>query len=140
MAATIVFNDGSGSQTITPTPPVSRFNRWHPGGEPIGEKAHGVGDGIGYAWTHRTDHIASWELPHLANSDMGKLIAFQLWANKFGVFTMNTGDAGSRSYTQCQIAPGTRIEISDPDPETLEYRLTGTTLNKAGNPMLCIYP
>lgn len=140
MAASIAFNNGSGSQTITPTPTVSRFNRWRPVPDTIGERAHGVGDGVGYQWTHRTDDAVAWTLPHIAHTEMAKVIAFVKWANAFGVFTMNTGDASSRSYSQCQIAPGTRIEISEPDPETLEYTLSGVALNLAGAPMLCLYP
>lgn len=138
-AATIVFNDGSGAQTITPTVSIGRFNRWHPLPDTIGERAIGVGDGIGYQWQHRTDHAVSWALGHLANTDMEKLIDFVVWANAFGQFTINTADSSSRSYTQCQIAPGTRIELSDPHPETLEYTLSGTALNLTGAPMLCIY-
>lgn len=120
MAATISFDDGSGVQTITPSPSHARLNRWRPRPQSIGERAIAVGDGAGYHWAHRTDYGASFELPNIPNTAEAVLQDFLLWANAFGRFTITSNDSESNVYTACQIAPGTFMELSDPDPETLE--------------------
>ena len=141
MPASITFDDGAGAQTITPSPSVSRFNRWQPTPDTIGERANAVADGRLYQWTHRTDFGASFELPHLANSGEAVLQAFLLWANAGGAFTVTTGDSESNVYTEVQVAPGTRAELSDPDPETIEYTLSLTVINVATTPvpLRCVY-
>jgi len=141
MAASISFNDGSGSQTITPTAGDQRFNGWRPLPMTIGERAVGLGDGDTYQWVHRTDYGAAWRLPNLANSTEAVLQAFLLHANQGGVFTLTTDDSEANVYDSCKIAPGTLIELSDPDPETLEYTLTGAVINRAtaATPLRCVY-
>ena|SRR5687768_5113409 len=134
MAATISFNDGSGVQTITPSSTVNRLNKWRPRPQSIGERAIAVGDGAGYHWAHRTDYGASFELPNIPNTSEAVLQAFLLHANAFGLFTITSADSESNTYTACQIAPGTFMELSDPDPETLEYTLYGQVINLSASP------
>jgi hypothetical protein len=133
--------DSAGERTLTGSPAICRFNRWRPVPDTIGERAIAVGDGVGYQWVHRTDYAAAFELPYIAHTNELLLQEFLLWANAFGVFAIDTADSESNTYGECQIAPGTRAEISDPDPETLEYTLTLTALNIAGAPIAlrCVY-
>jgi hypothetical protein len=135
VAASITFNDGSGAQTITPSPSVSRFNRWNPDTVPIGEEAIEWGSGRGHRWTGRDDFLVQLELPHINHTEESKLQDFLVHANRFGVFTITTGDSESNVFTDCQIAPGTRAEISDPDPETLEITLRLTAISVATVPV-----
>jgi hypothetical protein len=135
VAASITFNDGGGAQTITPSPSVSRFNRWNPDTVPIGEEAIEWGSGRGHRWTGRDDFLVQLELPHINHTEESKLQDFLVHANRFGVFTITTGDSESNVFTDCQIAPGTRAEISDPDPETLEITLRLTAISVATVPV-----
>jgi hypothetical protein len=134
--------DSAGERTLTGSHTLVRFNRWHPLPDTIGERDNALGDGVGYQWVHRTDYAASFELPNIAHTSEGLLQEFLLWANAFGPFAIDTGDSESNTYGECQIAPGTRAEISDPDPETLEYTLSVTALSIAVAPIAlrCVYP
>lgn len=135
MAASISFNDGSGVQTITASSSVSRFNRWNPDSAPIGEEAIEWGSGRGHRWPGRVDYLVQFELPNIAHTEESKLQDFLEWANNFGVFTVTTGDSESNVFTDCQIAPGSRAMISDPDPENLEITLRLTALSVATVPI-----
>jgi len=134
MAASISFDDGSGTQTISPSPTRTRFNKWRPRPMSIGERSIAVGDGAGYHWPQRRDYGASFELPNIPNTQERVLQDFLLWANAFGQFTITPDDSESNSYSNCQIAPGTFAEISDPDTETLEYTLTLQVIDLSPSP------
>lgn len=127
--------DSAGERTLVATLPAVRLNRWSPDSFGVGEEAIGVGDGVGYVWTHRTDHLVSFEFPCIA--DYALLQEFQEWANNFGPFAIDTGDPESNSYEECQIASRNsgRVAIGDPDPETLEYTITATVRNIAVSPV-----
>ena len=137
MPASISFDDGSGVQTITPSPSLSRFNRWNPNSDPIGEEAIEWGSGKGHKWPGRDDELVSLELPHIAHTEINKVQDFLKWANRFGVFTITTGDSESNVFTDCQIAPGpeSKARISDPDPENLEITLRLTAISVAAVPV-----
>ena len=134
MAAGISFDDGSGTQTITGSSVVSRFNRWNPNSVPIGEEAIEWGSGRGHKWPGRVDYLVSFELPHIDHTEESKVQDFLEHANRFGLFTVTTGDSESNVFTDCQVAPGTRAEISDPDPETLEITLRVTAISVGSVP------
>ena len=127
--------DSAGERTLTSAAPLARFNAWTPDSFGVGEEAIAVGDGVGYVWTHRTDHLVSLEFTCIA--DYALLQEFQEWANNFGVFAIDTGDPESNSYDECQIASrgSGRVVISPPDRETLEYTLTATVRNIAVAPV-----
>jgi hypothetical protein len=135
MAASISFDDGSGTQTITGSAAVSRFNKWNPDSIPVGEEAFEWGSGAGHRFTGRTDYAVSLELPHIDHTDESTLQDFLEWANNFGTFTITTGDSESNAFAGCQIAPGTRATMSDPDPETLEYTLRLRIISVAVTPL-----
>ena len=128
--------DSAGERTLTASIEAVRFNRWTPDSFGVGEEAIAVGDGIGYVWVHRTDHLVSFEFPCIA--DYALLQEFQEWANNFGPFAIDTGDPEDNTYETCQIASrasDSRVTISEPDPETLEYRITARVRNIATTPI-----
>jgi hypothetical protein len=131
--------DSAGERTLTGAAGIVRFNGWTPDPHDVGEDAIAVGDGKGYKWSHRTDYIASFELSTIADEALAQ--EFVLWANSFGVFSIDTADAQANTYDECQIAPGTRAVLSRPDRETLDYTLTVTALNIAATPvpLRCVY-
>lgn len=139
--ASITFDDGSGSATISPVSSVARFNGWTVPDEYVGEAANAVGDGRLYQWPSRVDYKATFTLADIPYSDQAKLGRFLKYANNGGLFTVTTDDLTSNVYTSCQVAPGTRIELSPPDPETLTYTLTATIVDMSVSPapLLCQY-
>jgi hypothetical protein len=119
--------DSAGERTLTAGSAIARFNRWKPDPRTVGERSHALGDGVGYIWRHRRDYTASFELPEIL--DYGLLDEFLEWANAFGVFSIDTDDSENNTYEECQIAPGTEAEGSEPDPATLARTLRITALN-----------
>lgn len=139
--ASITFDDGSGTQTISPGSSVVRFNGWRPVSRYAGEQANGWGDGRLYQWPGRVDYAVAWELPHLPYSDQQKLEAFLLHANSGGLFVMTTDDLDGNEYSECQVAPGHEIELEGPDPATLDYTLRGVSVDMSASPspLICLY-
>jgi hypothetical protein len=139
--ASISFDNGSGTQTITQGSDENRFNRWHPLPSTAGEEARALGDGYFYQWIHRSDYAVSFEMPNVSNDQEAVVQQLLEWANSGGEFTLTTDDSESNEYTECQVAPRTRLEISDPDPATLEFTIRGTALNVSLTHirMRCVY-
>jgi len=133
--------DSAGERTLAPWSDVARWNRWKVMPATIGERATAVGDGRMYQWSHRTDYGASAILPHIHISDQPLVQEFLLWANAGGEFAIDTGDTDDNSYDECQVAPGTLAECSEPDPETLDLTLTLAWIQVAAVPVpqTCIY-
>lgn len=142
--ASITFTDGIGTATITQADdgmPTSRFNNWRPNPMPIGEAAHGLGDGFLYRFKHRSDYRASFEMPRIKATDEDIVQRFKMHAEEGGVFTVTTDDSESNEYTECQRAPDSEIEFELSDVELLEYTLRLTVLNVATSPvpLRCVY-
>jgi hypothetical protein len=143
--ASITFTDTTGAATLQSAWPssINRFNSWVPFSRPIGEGANRLSNGQRHQFRFRTDYGASFEIRGIANTDVD--IALRLQEHLLGdgnTCTVTTGDASSRVYTTCALAPGTEPELSGPDPETLEYTLSLTVIDVATTPtpMLCEYP
>jgi hypothetical protein len=137
MPAQIRWNpgDSAGERTLPcVAEDTGRFNQVKPMPSPIGEAAIAVGDGKGYRWRHRTDYMASMTFL-VAYSDEALVQEFLEWANNFGEFSIDTGDIESNTYDELQVAPGTEVDCSPPDPETLDFTLTFTALNIAVSPV-----
>lgn len=138
----ITFTDGSGAATLQPSGPasVSRFNNWTPDPDTIGERAFALGDGRLYQFIHRTDYIASFDMPRIPVADEAILQRFLLWAKAGGLFTVNTTDSASNSYSDCQLAPETQPALTL-DREMLEYTLSLTIVHVAAvpTPLRCVY-
>lgn len=135
------WNSGAGEQTLTGASAICRFNGWRRDPHTVGEQAIAWGDGRGYQWPGRDDYTASMTLPHIANADEALVSQFLLWVNAFGLFSIDTADSEDNSYEECQIAPGSRAEVSEPDPETLDLAVSLTALNiaVAPIPLRCLY-
>jgi hypothetical protein len=139
--ASISFTDGSGTVEIsnTLTSVASRFQKWVPLVNPIGPLHHALGTGIPYQYEHRCDHGAKFVLPYIPNtvqSDCTRLLRHLLRA---GSITVDTDDLTGNSYT-CYLWPGSRPELSDPDPVTLERTLTLSVLNSDDDEVMeCLY-
>ena len=111
--ASLAFDDGSGSQTVSSSwpAPANRFSNWIPRPVKIGERATAWGDGKRYQWSGRTDYGASFELPGIARSSEAVLQAFKLWADAGGAFMVTTADSESNAYATCGMAPGAMVEL-----------------------------
>lgn len=135
------WNSGSGEQTLATAVEGGRFNGWRRDPHTVGEQAQAWGDGVGYQWPGRTDYTAAMTLPAIAAADEALVQEFLLWVNAFGAFAIDTADSEDNTYATCQIAGGTRAEVSEPDPETLDLAVSLTALNIAASPvpLRCLY-
>ena len=143
--ATITFNDGSGSQTISSAwpAPANRFNNWISKRRPIGERATAVGDGKRYQFALRTDYGASFQLDGIADNatNQDKLTDFEAWANAGGEFTVTTADpSGTHTYSECALAPDVDVQFVK-DRKRKCISLVLDVINVAASPsqMLCAY-
>lgn len=141
--ASIGFTDATGSATLQPSwpAPANRFRHWVPMQRPIGEGAHGLGDGVRYQFRHRTDYGASFELPGIANTDMDLALRLQEHLLSGGTCSVSTGDANAATYTTCCLAPDGDVEIELDDAAMLEYvvRLSVIDVSVSPAPMVCEY-
>ena len=143
MAASIDFTDTIGAASLTngKSNGADRFGSWVPWQTPIGPTAEALANGIRYAWVHRTDYGARFELRHIPNDRLDIVLRLLSHLAIGGTCTVNTGDSSARSYATCGIAPGWRIENACDfgDPRVIEYTLALNLLNHAGTQMICIY-
>lgn len=123
--------DSAGQRTLEGGSDHVRFNGWRPRPEIVGEEAQAIGDGVGYKWEDREDHLVTFVLPNIDHRDIATLYEFLEWANRFQPFAIETDDYEDNEYAECQVAVGTPAEISDPDPETGDYDLFLTIVNIA---------
>lgn len=143
MASSIQFTDSVGSATLACSWPVpfDRFRNWVPFSRPIGEGANALAEGRRYQFQFRTDHGVRFEMPGILNTDVD--IALRLMAHLIGggLVTVNTGDASSRSYASCGLAPGTEPELTLEDRQLLEYTFAATVIDVSTTPvpLLCEY-
>jgi hypothetical protein len=132
--------DSAGERTLPCVIDTGRFNRWKMMPKVQGEVAEAVGDGRGYIWKQRTDNIASMDLT-IAHDDGALIDEFIKWAmgdsgtGSFGLFTIVTDDADDNEFEDCQIKVGTEIDVSPPDPETLDFTLSMTVVHVALTPV-----
>lgn len=138
--ASISFTDGTGSVTLSNTlsSVASRFQKWVPLVQPVGPLHQALGTGTPYLWEHRCDHGAKFTLPYIPNSAQSDCLRLVRHLLRAGSVTVTTDDAGSRTYT-CYLWPGSRPELSEPDPTTLERTLTLSVLNGTEAVMVCLY-
>lgn len=141
--ASIQFTDSGGAVTLQSAwpAPANRFASWLPFARPIGEGAHELGTGKRHQFRHRTDYGAEFEIRGVANTDVDLALRLEAHLTSGGTVQVNTGDASSRVYMTCCLAPDGAFELSGPDPVTLEYTVRVTLLNIVASPsaMLCEY-
>lgn len=145
--ATITFTDGTGAVTLdNGTTAIangvgSRFMDWSPFQRPIGPRTTALGTGRPYQFRFRTDYGASFRLIDIPNTKMSDMLRCQEWLMRGEAVTVNTGDAASRSYTTCYLAPDGDVTISMTDKNLLLYSMSFVLINGAASPsaMLCLY-
>ncbi len=145
--ATITFTDGTGAVTLDngttgiSTGVGSRFSDWSPFQRPIGPRVTALGTGRPYQFRFRTDFGASFSLTDIPNTKMSDMLRCQEWLLRGEVVTVNTGDASSRSYATCYLAPEGDVSITLQDKNLLLYSMSFVLINGAASPsaMLCIY-
>lgn len=141
--ASISFDDGSGSQTISSSypAPANRFRGWRPNPQGIGERATRLADGGMVRYKHRTDYGAHLELHGIARSEDAKLQAFKEWADDGGAFTVTTADSESNTYTTCKLKSGTFVELIPDLVRKKVFTLSLDFINAAVTPVpaRCIY-
>lgn len=145
--ATIAFTDGTGAVTLdNGTTSISsgvgsRFSDWTPFQKPIGPRVPALGTGRPYQFRFRTDYGASFSLTDIPNTKMSDMLRCQEWLLRGESVTVNTGDASSRSYTTCYLAPDGDVSITLQDKNLLLYSMSFVLINGAASPsaMLCIY-
>lgn len=141
--AEILFTDATGAATLQSSWPVpaDRFRNWTPYQRPIGEGAHGLGDGQRYQYQFRTDHGASLEMPGIVNTDLAIALRFQAHLLGGGVCEVRTEDTLASVYPTCGLAPDGDVEITLEDRAMLEYTVRVTVIDVAASPvpMVCEY-
>lgn len=145
--ATITFTDGTGAVTLDngttsiSTGVGSRFADWTPFQKPIGPRVPALGTGRPYQFRFRTDYGASFSLTDIPNTKMSDMLRCQEWLLRGESVTVNTGDAASRSYTTCYLAPDGDVTITLQDKNLLLYSMSFVLINGAASPaaMLCLY-
>ena len=142
--ASLDFTDATGATSLASAwpAPANRFRNWTPAARPIGEGAHALGDGRRYLFQHRVDYTATLEIAGIPNTGLAVALRLMehLWGGGFVQIT--TGDAASRVYATCGLAPDTEPELVFEDPQMLEYTFRATLLNLAATPihLRCEYP
>lgn len=140
--ASITFNDGISATLQSAWPsPADRFRSWEPFARPIGEGAHGLGDGVRYQWRFRTDYGASFEVVGLTQAEMPVALRLQEHLLGGGTCTVTTDDASSNTYGTCGLAPETEPELSMENRTPVEWALKLTLIDVSGSPvaMVCEY-
>lgn len=120
--------------------PADRFGNWVPKTEPIGESANDQAVGALTMFRFRTEYGASFELDKINTSNVAIADDLIAWLLNGGTCTVNTGDAGTRSYTTCSLKKGTTPTLRLTDRVNMEYTLTLELINQAGAQMVCFYP
>lgn len=145
--ASITFTDGTGAVTLdNGTTSInggygSRFADWTPFQTPIGPRVTALGTGRPFQFRFRTDYGARFTLTDIPNSEMAKMLRCQEWLLRGESVTVNTGDASSRSYATCYLAPDGEVSITLQDKALLLYSMSFALINGAASPaaMLCLY-
>lgn len=145
--ATITFTDGTGAVTLDngttsmSSGVGSRFTDWTPFQRPIGPRVPALGTGRPYQFRFRTDYGASFTLTDIPNTKMSDMLRCQEWLLRGESVAVNTGDAASRSYATCYLAPDGDITITLQDRNVLLYSMSFVLINGAASPsaMLCVY-
>lgn len=143
--ASITFTDGVGTATLdngltaTAGGLGSRFANWTPFQRPVGSSATALGTGQFFRFVFRTDYGASFSIRDIPNTTMATMLRLQAHLQAGGTVTVTTGDASSRIYTNCGLAPEGDVTISLSDATVLLYTMDFALINLDGAAMLCEY-
>jgi hypothetical protein len=98
----------------------------------------GLGTGDVFAWGYREDHLASFELRAIPMASLALLQRLKRHLETGGQVTLTVGDTDEHEYI-CKIAPRTKVEYGQSDPQRQEYTLALTLRNSANLPLLASY-
>jgi hypothetical protein len=141
MASSLVFTDADGEATLTNGYPApgDRFAAWETDSPLQGVEAETLADGTLHVYEFHVKYVASFELRHIPQDQVGTAMRLIRHLNRGGQVTVNTGDSQSNVYT-CQKLMGTKPELGKPDPQTLRRTLKLTLRNTEAADMLLIWP
>lgn len=141
MPSSIQWTDGTGAATLANglPAPLDRFRGWTPDAPLVKAESASLATGQPYPFVFRTDDVVSFTLPRIPNTSQALALRLIKWLGGGGVVTVNTGDAGSRVYSSCYLAPGATPRLSLADPVLLHYELALTLLAPSGGPLICVY-
>lgn len=140
MASKIDFNDGAAATLSNSLAvPLDRFSGWKPSSPPIGPSENALGTGELFVFAFRTDHMASFEIREIPNTQMAIMLRLERHLLGGGAVSVTTGDASGRTYANCKLAPGTKPSIQLSNAQELLYTFGVTVLNVAAADMICIY-
>jgi len=142
--ASITFNDGTSATldnglTSTAAGVGSRFASWVPFTRRIGERAVTLATGASYTFTFRIDYGATFQMRDLPNTTQATALRLIRHLQGGGTCTVTTGDAASRTYTNCAIDPEGDVTLAFQDATFLTYTLSLALINLSGADMLCQY-
>lgn len=143
MSTSIAWTDSAGSATLTngkpgPAARFSAWRNWSPTEDNLSQSEVGVGTGDTFVWSFREDHLASFELRAIPMASLALLQRLKRHLETGGQATVTVGDADEHEYV-CKIAPRTKVEYGQSDPQRQEYTLSLTLRNTANLPLLASY-
>jgi hypothetical protein len=140
VASKIDFTDATGAASLSNTRPVplDRFANWTPRSVPIGPSETALGTGQKYAFVFRDDHMASFEIRGIPNTQMAIMLRLERHLEAGGQVSVTTGDALGSVYATCCLAPDQHPSITLSDSQNLEYAFQVSLLNVAGSPVRMI--
>lgn len=142
MPANITFTDGTGAATLTAIGAVGRFSNWTPDPTPIQDEAERLGSGVIDTFEFRVAQRVTFTIT-VPNTDMAVLNRYVLHLRRGGICTVNTTDAGTRSYADMGLVAGSVPQIVRAHAQFLDYDLTvsleykGASVPAGG--LVCIY-
>ncbi|MEP6991546.1 MAG: hypothetical protein ABJA80_11515 [bacterium] len=110
------------------------LQNWTPDQWEQGETEYAVGSGLPYFFSYRVDHVASFEFPNIANTELKLAMRLKSWLVRAGTCTIYTQDSESHVYLVC-LAPSadngkaTPPALTFSDNVELEYMLALTVKN-----------
>lgn len=144
MAASITFTDAVGAVTVSNgfPAPGDRFSGWQilttQTENGAGVQRQALGTGLTYHWAFRTDYGAKFSLRYIPSSAQADLARLKRWLESGGEVVVDTNDNTTNQYT-CTLWPGSRVEISPPDPKDLRLTVTLSVRNTAAVDCVCDY-
>lgn len=132
----VAFTDATGSCTISLS--VPHIDSWTPDSMDIKNAAVSLGTGLTYTFIYRRDYYATFELPHLNQSQIPCMLRLKTWLESGGQAHVVTYDSISNTY-DFVIWPTKTVDITFSDRKMQQYTLTIPAKNVVNSPMYVNY-
>jgi hypothetical protein len=141
VASSLSWTDDQGAGELTNgyPPPGDRFAAWVPSSPLKSVEAETLADGTVHVFEFHAKYLATFELRHIPQSQIGAAMRLIRHLNRGGEVTVTTGDSESNVYT-CQKQMGAEPELGPPDPVTLRRTLKLTLRNTEEADLLIVWP